>query len=61
MFDWNKQDRRNFERDFKQKRVDIPFILHHEFLFLLCNGRDRLEVIKKLHNPIFKSNFGDIY
>lgn len=33
------------------KKVLFP----HEFLFLICNSLDRIELIKKLHAPKLKS------
>ena len=37
-----------------------PFILAHEFLFLLCNCEDRLKTIKRVHRPDLVSNKGFI-
>ena len=31
--------------------MDVPFLLPHEFLFLLCNCEDRLKLIRRIHNP----------
>jgi len=42
-------------------RIDIPFILPHEFLFLVCNSVDRLERLSSVHKPTLKGEFGDIY
>jgi hypothetical protein len=39
------------EREIKQNLLDVPFLLPHEFLFLLCNSTNRLEMIAKNHNP----------
>lgn len=55
------QERRDFEETHKQARVDIPFLLHHEFLFLLCNCLPRIDNINKVHKQDFHSNFGEIY
>jgi hypothetical protein len=33
----------------------------NEFLFLMCNAKNRLDTITSLHNPIFKSNMTEIY
>lgn len=59
--EWSKKERREFERVHKQARVEIPFIMPHEFLFLLCNTLSRLEMIKKLHKPDLSSKLGDVY
>lgn len=39
------------EKEFKKRPYDAPFLLPHEFLYLLCNGENRLEVIERSHNP----------
>ena len=40
--EWNNPNRRDFEKIFNKKRIDIPFIMPHEFLFLLCNCMNRV-------------------
>jgi len=47
--EYAKKERRDFERDHREARVDIPFIMPHEFLFLLCNALSRLDSINKVH------------
>jgi len=47
--EYSKKERRDFEKYHKEQRVDIPFIMPHEFLFLMCNGLNRLETINKVH------------
>ncbi len=37
-----------------------PYLLAHEFLYLLCNCEDRLKTIKRLHKPELVSNKGTI-
>lgn len=60
--EWNKQDRRIFEKEQKEQRIDIPFILPHEFIYLVCNTIDRLEAIEKMHRPVLKSQkFSQMY
>jgi len=39
----------------------MPFLLHHEFLFLLCNSEDRLALINRVHNPKLVSLKGDVH
>lgn len=41
--------------------MDIPFLLPHEFLFLLCNCEDRLKLIRRIHNPELVSQKGNIH
>lgn len=41
--------------------MDIPFLLPHEFLFLLCNCEDRLAAIKRVHKPELISEKGNIH
>ena len=36
--------------------LDIPFILPHEFIFLLCNSLNRLANINRLHQPDLSSD-----
>ena len=69
--DWNDFDRRKHERRKKEKapgesgflpkggdhiELDIPFILPHEFIFLLCNSLNRLTNINRLHQPDLSSD-----
>ena len=37
IIEWNNPNRRDFEKIFNKKRIDIPFIMPHEFLYLICN------------------------
>jgi hypothetical protein len=59
--EYAKKEKRDFEKEHKEARVDIPFIMPHEFLFLLCNCLNRLEIVNKVHKPDFSSKFGDVY
>ena len=59
--EWSKKERRRFEAEHKETKVDIPFLFPHEFLFLLCNSLNRLESIRRLHKPDLSSNMGDVY
>lgn len=59
--DWNKQERRKFEKEHRNERIDIPFILPHEFLFLLCNCLNRLNTINKMHKLDLSSVLDNIY
>ena len=45
--EWNESSRRDFEKIFNKKRIDIPFLMPHEFLFLICNCARRVETIDK--------------
>jgi hypothetical protein len=65
--EWNKPERRNFEREHNDPRkkedkennpmlLNIPFLLPHEFIFLLVNALNRLENIEKLHKPDYTSS-----
>ena len=47
--DCNQEQRIKIEQEIKQKKIDVPFLLAHEFLFLLCNTTDRLELIRRVH------------
>lgn len=58
--DCHSETRVMVERDFKQKTIDGPFLLAHEFLFLLCNSEDRLATIKRVHRPELVSDKGNI-
>jgi hypothetical protein len=45
-----KSDQRiYFETILKKRSIDAPFLMPHEFLFLVCNCEDRLKHIKKVH------------
>eukprot|EP00347_Sterkiella_histriomuscorum_P021092 403335284 len=57
----NQESRIYMEKEIKQKKLDVPFLLPHEFLYLLCNSSDRLETINRLHNPELVSQKGNIY
>ncbi len=37
-----------------------PYVLAHEFLYLVCNCQDRLKTIKRLHKPELSSLKGNI-
>ena len=50
--EWNESSRRDFEKIFNKKRIDIPFLMPHEFLFLICNCARRVETIDKQHNRV---------
>lgn len=58
--DCEQENRIMVEKDFKQKPIEMPFLLPHEFLFLLCNNEDRLSIIKQMHNPELVSVKGNI-
>ena len=49
--DCNQEDRIMLERDIKKNKYDTPFLLPHEFLYLLCNHENRLDTITRIHNP----------
>jgi hypothetical protein len=38
-----------------------PFVIAHEFLYLICNCEDRLRTIKRYHKPELVSNKGNIH
>lgn len=40
---------------------NVPYIFPHEFLFLLCNSLNRLDLITRLHKPDLSSVLGDAY
>ena len=58
--DCNQEQRIKIEQEIKQKKIDVPFLLAHEFLFLLCNTTDRLELIRRVHQPELVSVKGNI-
>jgi hypothetical protein len=37
------------EKEYKKTAIASPFLLPHEFLFLMCNCEDRLLMIKRVH------------
>ena len=54
--EWNKAERRSFEREHNDPRrreeklanplpMNIPFLLPHEFVFLMCNTLNRIDNI----------------
>ena len=61
MLEWNNPNRHDFEKMFNKKRIDIPFMMPHEFLFLLCNCMNRIDSIKKFHDPVQKQLASDLY
>lgn len=45
----------------QQNRWNVePFVLAHEFLYLICNCEDRLKTIKRVHKPELVSTKGNI-
>ncbi len=38
-----------------------PFVIAHEFLYLICNCEDRLQTIKRVHKPELVSVKGNIH
>lgn len=52
---------RDFEKEKKNERHDIPYLMPHEFLFLLCNTHNLLGLIEKAHRPDLSSKKGKIY
>lgn len=59
---WSNKDWKRFSvNNNESEYVGLPFILPNEFLFLMCNTTDRLDIIKKLHNPVIKSKKSKIY
>lgn len=65
--EWNKVERRVFEREHNDPRrkedklsyplpLNVPFIMPHEFIFLMCNSLNRLDNINRLHKPDYTSN-----
>ena len=53
--EWNQEERRKFEKESREANIDIPYILPHEFLFLLCNCENRLSTINRMHRPDLSS------
>jgi len=64
---WNKVERRMFEREHNDPRkkedretnpllLNVPFIMPHEFIFLMCNSLNRIENINRLHKPDYTSS-----
>ena len=43
------------------ERMEQCYIFPHEFLYLICNTQDRLEVINKCYKVDFKSQKGVVY
>ncbi len=54
-------NRIRMEKEYKENNFTVPFILPHEFLFLLCNSEDRLKAIEMVHRPELVSNKGEIH
>ncbi len=59
--DCETENRIMVEKVFKQRPIEVPFLLPHEFLFLLCNAEDRLAAIKRVHKPELVSVKGNIH
>lgn len=59
--DCETENRIMVEKVFKQRTIDVPFLLPHEFLYLLCNAEDRLALINRIHKPELVSQKGDIH
>jgi hypothetical protein len=57
----SKRERLEFEYTHREAPIFIPFILPHEFLFLLCNSLSRIETVRREHKLKFESDRGDIY
>lgn len=57
----HQENRVKLERDIKQRKIEVPFLLPHEFLFLLCNCSDRLKTILRIHNPELVSEKRNIH
>ena len=51
----------DFLKEQKRERHDIPYLMPHEFLFLLCNTHNLLGLIEKAHRPDRSSKKGKIY
>lgn len=51
----------NFKKEKKNERHDVPYLMPHEFLFLLCNTHNLLDLIQKAHKPDLTSAKGKIY
>jgi len=56
-----KRERREFERTHNEGNDKNIFLLPHEFLFLLCNSTNRLDMINKVHKHDLTSDHGIIY
>jgi len=56
-----KRERLEFEYYHRDAPTLIPFILPHEFLFLLCNSLNRIDTVNREHKLNFDCKFGDIY
>lgn len=59
--DCMKKERRDFEKKHNEGNDKNIFLLPHEYLFLLCNTSNRLNVINEMHRPNLKSKLGNIY
>lgn len=51
----------DYDKEKKNERHNIPYLMPHEFLFLLCNTHNLLELIQRAHKPDLSSKFGKIY
>lgn len=56
-----KPERIQFEREHREMKEEMPFLLPHEFLYLLCNALSRIETINREHRMNFDIQFGDVY
>jgi hypothetical protein len=59
--DCMRRERRDFERRHREGKDSNVFLLPHEFLFLLCNCQNRLDIINKVHKVDLTSDYGDVY
>jgi len=57
----SKRERLEFEYSHREAPIFIPFILPHEFIFLLCNSLNRIDTVKREHKLKFDCQRGDIY
>jgi hypothetical protein len=61
MLDCLRPERAEIEEKLKGKTVLRPFLLPHEFLFLLCNSENRLKILKRTHQPELRSSLKNFY
>jgi len=59
--DCESENRMMVEKVYKQRSMEAPFLLPHEFLYLLCNSTDRLSTITRVHKPDLISEKGNIH
>ena len=53
--------REEFDKEKEKERPDVPYLMPHEFLFLLCNTHNVLDLIQRAHKPDLSSKYGEIY